>query len=168
MHKSARNDRFKQALFDNIRCETGANGGVAHTQMAENFMSSIGLMVSMKDVVYSAAVSRALEENNFLKKATEPTRAGFMFATEALFPLMLKVVRPAIILHYPDADMQYIDEHIQVDADEHSEWMKESVKQILSSSRETFDEIITGMNFAMHGALYPFESIIQGGLVVAL
>ncbi len=168
MHKAARNDRFKQALHDNIRCETGADGGIAHTQMAENFISSIGLKVSMQDKAYNKAVTRAVEENNFLKKATEPTRAGFMLATEALFPIMLQIVRPVIVFHYPEADMQYIDEHIQVDADEHSQWMAQSVEQILTSGDEVFGEIVKGMEFALHGVLYPFECVSNNGLMVRL
>src|SRR3989344_4584330 len=157
MHKNARNERFKKALLDNLNCETGASGGQPHMLLLNNFFESIILTADMKDYVYAQAIKRAQEENKMLRKATEPQKAGFMLATEHLFPTLLSSVRPSIIFHYPDCDMAYIDEHIEVDADEHSIWMKESVMEILHSNIEFLDEVKHGVKKAITGAIFPFK-----------
>jgi pyrroloquinoline quinone (PQQ) biosynthesis protein C len=160
MEKEARNPRFKQALLDNYNCETGISGNIPHLQLMENFAASIMLSIDMNDSVYTAALKRAQTENKMIKKATEPTRAGFMLATETLFPTLLQVVRPAIVQHFPMADMKYIDEHIEVDGDEHSKWMRESVEQILVQNPEYFDEVMRGVTEAIHGALFPLTNAV--------
>ncbi len=161
MKNEARNARFKQALEDNYNCETGISGNIPHLELMEKFAASIMLPIDMSDSVYKNALTRAQKENKMLKKATEPTRSGFMLATETLFPTILQVVRPAIICHFPMADMRYIDEHIKVDGDEHSQWMRESVEQIVSENSVLFEEVLYGMNEAIHGALAPFASAVK-------
>lgn len=161
MHKHTRNPRFKQALLDNLNCETGAGGGTPHMLLLNNFFESIMLSVDMKNPIYAGAIKRAQHENKILHRSTEQQRAGFMLATEHLFPTLLACVRPAIIEHYPDCDMDYIDEHIEVDADEHSIWMKESVIEILNSNIGLADEILQGMKAAEEGAFYPLETALS-------
>lgn len=161
MEKEARNPRFKQALLDNYNCETGISGNTPHLKLMENFAASIMLPIEMNDLVYANALKRAQIENKMLKKATEPTRAGFMLATETLFPIILHIVRPAILHHFPMADMQYIDEHIEVDGDEHSKWMLESVEQLVTENPMLLEETLIGITEAIHGALAPFDSAVQ-------
>lgn len=161
MHKYARNERFKKALLDNLNCETGTDGGIAHMLLLNNFFESIMLSADMKDSVYAKAIRRAQHENKILRRSTEAQKAGFMLVTEHLFPTLLSCVRPAIISNYPDCDMDYIDEHIEVDADEHSIWMKESVMEIIVSNLEFTNEVIQGMNEAFKGAIFPLEMALD-------
>jgi pyrroloquinoline quinone (PQQ) biosynthesis protein C len=155
MQQRARNPRFKKALLDNLNCETGANGGTPHMVLLDNFFESIGLIGNMKDPIYKNAIQRAQAENKMLKQATEQEKAGFMFGTEHLFPVLLNAIRPSIVYHYPNCNMGYIDEHIEVDADEHSIWMKESIIEMLNAKPECFEEIQYGIEQAMHGAFFP-------------
>lgn len=161
MLRGARNERFKKALTDNIACESGAAGNIAHTALMDSFVDSIGLKIDMNgDPVYLGGLKRAKEEMDFLKKATEPMKAGFMFATESLFPLMLQKLRLAVVAHYPNADMNYWDTHIEVDGDEHAIWMKESVREILASNLDFETEIQKGIETAIHGVIHVLDLVL--------
>ncbi len=160
MLKRARNKRFIQALSDNLACETGYSGGSAHMVLLDDFIESICLKIDMNDPIYRDATKRAQQENLMLKKATEPQKAGFMLATEHIFPKMLQVIRPAVLDHYPKAIMNYIDEHIEVDADEHAIWMQESVEQIIAESEEYTSEIMEEMNNVVLSSMYPLDIAI--------
>jgi len=159
MHKGATNKRFIQALADNIACETGTDGGTAHTQLMEDFAATINLEIDTDDPVYMTALKRAEKETSLLTDSSEAKRAGFMYGTEELFSFFLKLIRPATLRLFPNADMTYIDEHIEVDSNEHAIWMLESVGQIMEINPELFDEILSGIKESITGTMFPFNLV---------
>lgn len=160
MESEAQNIRFRQALSDNIACETGKDGGVAHLKLMEDLIRSISLDIDMKDLVYRKTLTRAQEENKMLKGANELQRAAFMLGTETLFPSVLSLIQPVLVEHYPNADMRYVEEHIEVDSGEHSVWMMESVESMLADGG-SFDEVEFGLREAAHGAVFPFNLAVE-------
>ena len=136
--------RLVKALIENIECETGCYG-MAHTTLAKNFAESIGVSPSFVDTRGFAPIAvHGMEIMNAIASMSEPMICGWLMVAEALVPVLFQVFRPAFE-RMPSADLEYFDEHIRVDSDEHAEWMAEAAEALLTRS-DCYAELMLGID----------------------
>lgn len=136
------NKRLKLALTENILCEAGAEG-VSHVERCRSFIKSLDLNPFTPEIYeyVSAAWKMLLPVDGW----SEPYIAGRMLAAEALVPTLFRIFSEGF-RRKQSVDMTYIDEHIVVDADEHSQWMRESALEILQQDPNALEEILKGIH----------------------
>jgi pyrroloquinoline quinone (PQQ) biosynthesis protein C len=135
--------RLMKAVRANILCEAGYDGK-PHVTMAKEFVESIGEPTFYGDYSdYAPRSAHAVEVMNGIAGMNEAELSGWLLAAETLVPIFFSIFRPAFA-RLPGVDLRYLDEHISVDADEHSQWMNEAVREILKDEA-TFEHILNGI-----------------------
>jgi hypothetical protein len=142
MKDRVKNVRLKRALRENMLCEAGANA-ISHIELCRRFLESMGIDCGNLHI-NSDNLALSTAELSFITALNEAQIAGWILAAEALVPVTFALFRQGFA-HVKGVDLTYLNEHIIVDTDEHSQWMKESALELLSESA-CFDEIITGID----------------------
>jgi hypothetical protein len=123
--KATRSRRLQTAIADNIAHEAGLEG-TSHVTLAVQLLRSLGITsidgFPAEAITGAASIWLSDEFADF----DEPGVVGWLLTAETLVPLMFAAVKPCF-----DAlgDTRYFSEHIAVDADEHAQWMRESVDE---------------------------------------
>jgi pyrroloquinoline quinone (PQQ) biosynthesis protein C len=139
-----RSPRLMKAVRANILCEAGYDGK-PHVTMAKEFVESLGEPTYYGDYSeYAPRAAHPVEVMNGLAGMTEAEMSGWLLAAETLVPIFFSIFRPAFA-RLRGVDLRYLDEHISVDADEHSQWMNEAVQEILSKDEDSFEQILNGV-----------------------
>jgi hypothetical protein len=120
--------RLRKAIEDNIAHEAGL-GNVSHVQLAVALMRSLGISDLEPFPTRTFERSATLWLTDEFAQQTEPEVAGWLLVAETLVPLMFHALRPSFVAL--GCDTRYFREHIDVDTEEHSAWMAESVEDIL-------------------------------------
>lgn len=129
----ANSPRLRQAVRANILCEAGYDG-IPHVELARLFIESLGQPSFFGDYqTYAPRAAHPVEVMNGLAGMSEAELAGWLLAAETLVPTFFQIFRP-VFAAIPGVDLRYLDEHITIDSDEHAEWMKESVQELLQTS----------------------------------
>src|SRR5205085_7119731 len=121
MKERVRAPRLARAVRDNLACEAGYRG-TSHVELALRFVRSLGISSPPVGCEQHDIVQVVSQWTRFC----EPQIAGWLFAAETLVPLLFRLVRPSY-QDIPGVDLRYLDEHVHVDADDHSGWMKEAI-----------------------------------------
>lgn len=151
MKDRVRSPMLRQALRDNLLCEAGAND-TSHITLCRQFIESIGVAPFYGDFHrQSELASHPVVIMNAAAGLSEGEIAGWILVAEALVPTLFESFRPALA-RIPGADLRYIDEHITVDAEEHSRWMKEGVARLSDEGADP-DRILYGIHLGGRTAL---------------
>jgi pyrroloquinoline quinone (PQQ) biosynthesis protein C len=157
--KVRRSDRFRRAIEDNIRCETGI-GNVSHITLARDLMRSLGVEALSHDHLCFLQESINFWLSDDFARFTEPMVVGWLLVAETLVPQMFSKMLPCF--EELGCDVIYFKEHISVDVDEHSQWMSESVQDVLSLyGPESASEILQGMEEAWEETVEIPERLYQ-------
>ncbi|HEY5950515.1 MAG TPA: iron-containing redox enzyme family protein [Kofleriaceae bacterium] len=132
--------RLRKAIEDNIAHEAGL-GSVSHVQLAVALMRSLGITSLEPFPTHTFARSATLWLSDEFAGQTEPEVAGWLLTAETLVPLMFAALRPSFVAL--GCDTRYFREHIDVDTDEHSAWMAESVEDVIELYGPAASEAIT-------------------------
>ena len=119
--------RLRKAIEDNIAHEAGL-GNTSHVQLAVSLMRSLGISELEPFPTHTFARSATLWLTDEFAHQSEPEVAGWLLVAETLVPLMFAALRPSFVAL--GCDTRYFREHIDVDTDEHSRWMAESVEDM--------------------------------------
>lgn len=125
MKERAQNPRLVRAIRENIADEAGQTG-VSHVELARRFIRSLGIA----DVAAGTMTPDVVEMVSHWSRLPEPAIAGWLLAAECLVPILFEAMRVGYGV-FPDANLRYLDEHITVDADVHSSWMREAILELL-------------------------------------
>lgn len=113
--------------------------------MCKEFVESLGEPTFYGDYIeYAPRSAHAVEVMNGLTGMTEAEMSGWLLAAETLVPVFFGIFRPAFAQIH-GVDLRYLDEHISVDADEHSQWMNEAVQELLVKDKSSFEQILNGI-----------------------
>lgn len=145
MKERARSERLTRAIRDNIACETGMSG-TSHIEMARMFIRSLGL-----DVVGAGQNPDVVATVSQWTTFGEAVVAGWLYAAEHLVPLLFGAMRPGFAA-IPGADLRYLDEHIAVDSDDHSRWMREAIAEIIQDD-PTHPDVLLGIDLGSREVL---------------
>ena len=146
--------RLLRAIHENIEHETGLKGS-SHIDLARQMMRSLGLtdLNRFPAQTFSNSAQMWLSEDFAEYSFGEAEIAGWLMVAETLVPLMFEAMMPSFA-SIPDCKVDYFSEHVSVDGDQHSIWMRESVREILDlGTRSTPAKIIAGMKDAMEETL---------------
>lgn len=146
MKERVRNPRLVRALTDNIACEAGVSG-TSHIELARRFVASLGLKSAPAGTSLPDVIDNASQWTSF----TEGQIAGWICAAETLVPILFAKMRPAFAA-IRGCDLHYLDEHIGVDSDEHSHWMRDAIEQLVLTGTPVGD-ILAGLDFGMREAM---------------
>lgn len=139
-HKALRSRRLRSAIEDNIGHEAGI-GGYSHVQLAVELMRSLGVRSLEPYPTEALGKTAALWLSDGFAAMTEPAVAGWLYVAETLVPEMFAIMRRCFA-----ADARYFDEHIHIDADEHAQWMREAIDDVIAIYGPTcVPEILAGM-----------------------
>lgn len=143
--------RLKTALTENLLCEAGAKH-TSHITLCRQFVESLGISPYFGNFLeYSALATHPVEMMNAVSGLDEEQIAGWILVAEAVVPALFQMALPAFE-RVPGADLRYLREHITVDADEHAEWMYQSVQELLSSP-QSLERILQGIHLGGRTAL---------------
>lgn len=150
MKDRVKNPTLKKALTDNLLCEAGARH-TSHVTLCAEFLISRGIDPYFGDLYhYSPLAKHPTEIMNSVIRMSEGEIAGWIMIAEMIVPDFFKLMRPLLVKM--NVNMKYIDEHITVDADEHSAWMfKAAIDLIKQGTPE--EEILTGIHLGGRVAL---------------
>lgn len=126
--KALRSTRLRKAIEDNIAHEAGL-GGTSHVTLAVELMRSLGIRTLEPFPTHTFARSATLWLSDEFVDEAEPATAGWLLVAETLVPDMFAAIEPAFARI--GANTRYFREHVAVDADEHAQWMTESVEEIV-------------------------------------
>jgi pyrroloquinoline quinone (PQQ) biosynthesis protein C len=144
--KVIKSSRFRQAIEDNICCETGI-GNVSHITLAKDFNRSVGVELLRSEPLSFLVKSVDFWLSDEFDSFTEPMVVGWLLVAETLVPQMFAKMMSSF--EAVGADSLYLREHVVVDVDEHSQWMSESVNDVLALyGPECIAEILAGMREA--------------------
>jgi hypothetical protein len=132
--------RLRKAIEDNIAHEAGL-GCTSHVQLAVALMRSLGITSLDPFATHTFARSATLWLSDEFVDQSEPEVAGWLLVAESLVPLMFAALRPSFV--GLGCDTRYFDEHVEVDTDEHAQWMAESVEDVLDLYGGAASEQIT-------------------------
>ncbi len=151
MKDRATSPRLRRALTDNLLCEAGANH-TSHITLCRQFVESLGIMPSFGNYNdHSRLATHPVEIMNSVTGLSEEEIAGWILAAESLVPVMFALFLPEFE-KISGADLTYLREHINIDSDEHSQWMQEAVNELLS--RAGADQgIVSGLEIGARVAL---------------
>lgn len=139
-HRALRSQRLRDAIEDNIGHEAGIRG-YAHVQLAAELMRGLGVRSLAPFPTEGLARTASLWLTDAFAEMSEPAVAGWLYTAETLVPDMFAIVRPLFT-----TDARYFDEHIHVDADEHAQWMREAVEDVIAIyGPDCVPEILAGM-----------------------
>jgi len=126
--KAQRSDRLRRAIAENIAHEAGLHAA-SHVSLAVGLMRSLGIRDSsgFREKVFSTNAGYWLSDE--ADAMEDPEIAGWLLTAETLVPDLFGAVLPSFA--EIGADTKYFDEHVEVDGDEHSVWMAESVAEVV-------------------------------------
>ena len=159
MKERVKNPRLVRALTDNIACEAGIYG-ISHIELARQFTCSLGV----KDALGTLSPD-VVQNASHLTSLTEAQIAGWIFAAETLVPILFSKMR-VCYQAIPGCDLRYLDEHIGIDSDEHSIWMREAINEILIEPSRV-NEVLTGIDFGMREAMDVPDSLYAKAMWLA-
>jgi hypothetical protein len=140
--------RLREAIEANIGHEAGL-GGESHVTLAVQFMRSLGIteLDGMPTQTFTREATEWLSPD--FNTLSEGNVAGWLLVAETLVPLMFAALEPSFAAL--GADTRYLREHIHVDADEHAQWMAESVDEIVDLyGPDCCADIHEGMDIGWH------------------
>jgi hypothetical protein len=121
--------RLARALHENIAHETGLDGP-SHIALARAMLRSLGVrsLAAFPRGTFSGTAAMWLSDD--FESFDEAEIAGWLLIAETLVPLMFERMLDA--MRATGCDTAYFEQHIAVDGDEHSQWMHESIAEILA------------------------------------
>lgn len=144
--KVIKSSRLRKAIEENIKHEAGV-GGISHVTLAKNLMRSMKLTKLQDFPISTFAKSAQLWLSKDFDEFAEPEIGGWLLTAETLVPLMFRLMLPAF--QNKGYDNTYFSEHISVDGDEHSQWMLESVDEIIGLyGQSSVPQVLAGMEDA--------------------
>ena len=166
------NPKLSEAIRKNILCEVG-NSGVPHVTLAQDFVQSLGIPAEFGDYQdYAPLTAHSVKVMNVFDQAGDGVIGGWLLVAETLVPTLFSMFRPSF-QHHAGADLRYLDEHITIDAEEHSQWMLEAAVEI-SETEAGFKEIIHGIDLgarvtlsvpdALYAAAFSASTVGKRGL----
>lgn len=142
---SLKQPELREAVRMNILDEVG-NEGIPHVTLCKRFVKSVGVSYHYDDYkkyspasVYPVEVMMSLAGN-----VKDEIIGGWLLAQETLVPVVFSTFRPAY-RNLPNADVQYLIEHEEVDAEDHARWMMDAVNKMLISD-EALNLVLAGMD----------------------
>lgn len=143
--------RLAEAVRKNLLCEAGVDG-IPHVTLCQEFSESLGIIPRYGDYNdFCKYASHPVEVMMSLQDCSEPFIAGWLLAAETLVPTLFRIFKTAYE-SIATVDFRYFNEHISVDSDEHSEWMREAVEELMMQS-DCFEEIMFGVDMGGRIAL---------------
>lgn len=141
----AHNARLKQALLDNLLCESGARG-VSHVELCANFVDSVRRQYEKLHGPpdQTSLLDVNLSELLLVAALSEPSLTGWLLAAEALTPATDQILLEGF-QRLDNIDCQFLKEHISVDSEEHAVWMREAACELLLQS-PCLTEIVAGID----------------------
>jgi len=136
-----KNERLKQALRENLLCEAGANA-TSHVEICRRFIESTG--ANLDDIDFASISGGQVIRSVAVADLSEPQIAGWILTAETLVPLQFALFLDSF-RKIGAVDLTYLIEHVAVDTDEHSQWMRESCLELLKES-DCFNEILSGID----------------------
>ncbi len=150
MKDRVNNPKLKKALTDNLLCEAGARH-TSHVTLCAEFLISRGIDPYFGDLYhYSPLAKHPTEIMNSVIRMNEAQIAGWIMIAETIVPDLFKLFRP--LISKIGANLNYLDEHIVVDADEHGQWMIDSATELINSGVDE-KQIIDGIHLGGRVAL---------------
>ena len=157
---------LREAVRKNIRDEVG-DSGTPHVTLCKRFLNSIGETTSYSDIkeyspasVYPVALMFGLAGN-----CSDALMGGWLLSQEILVPVVFQTFRPSFDV-FDNADVTYLVEHEQVDADAHSQWIRQAVGELVVDD-STAQEVITGVHFGGRATVsvldYLYAQLLQMG-----
>lgn len=156
------NPALQDALRLNACCEIGANeGSMGHVSLALSFCLSQGIAPDML-VSWPTNPKNQASMVNMVGILLKPemTIAGWMYANEFLAGVMFQAFLPAFAAATGPA-IRYMQEHVDVDGDEHAKQIWDSVEECLSSGHNLQD-FLRGLNLAIQARIDYLEYIQSG------
>jgi hypothetical protein len=83
---------------------------------------------------------------------------GWIMATETLVPEFFALFRPRF-QGISGVDLNYLDEHIKVDAEDHAAWMATAANDILTRQPEAMPDIVFGIEMAGRSVLAVLDAL---------
>lgn len=154
MKSRIRSPRLLRAVSENIEHETGLKGA-SHIDLARQMMRSLNLtdLKPFPSETFAEAAQFWISKEFTAANFGEAEIAGWLMVAETLVPMMFEAVLPSFE-RLVGCQTRYFSEHVSVDGDEHSKWMRESVQEILENGDATVAErIIAGMKDAYEEAI---------------
>jgi hypothetical protein len=127
--KATRSQRLRRAIEENIACEAGL-GNTSHVHLAANLMRSLSIFGVESFPVETFERSASLWLSRDFAEFSEPEIAGWLLVAETLVPIMFARMKDAFA-RLEGCDTTYFSEHVSVDSDEHSTWMREAVDDVI-------------------------------------
>ncbi len=145
------NPKLLESIKENILCESGYNH-TSHITICKNFLESLGIAPFFGQYShYSELATQPVELMNSATSLNQANIAGWLLIAETLVPELFKLFRP-LFVHRKNVDLEYFDEHIEVDADEHAQWMYDSVKELIQV-KENYRDVLDGIDLGARVAL---------------
>lgn len=146
--KVTRSEVLQRSIEKNIACEAGL-GSVSHVALCARMMRSLGANAEStwthRADMYEWATKEWLSDE--FASLTEPGVAGWLLVAESLVPVMFERMLPCFA-GLPGCDTTYFLEHIDVDESEHSEWMAQSVRDVMQlyGPEHALPQVLQGMS----------------------
>jgi pyrroloquinoline quinone (PQQ) biosynthesis protein C len=142
MKSKVTSPRLSRAIAENIAHETGLDGP-SHIALARDMMRSLGVRDMCAFNASTFVESATMWLSDEFATYDEAAIAGWLLTAETLVPLMFARVVSAMARS--GCDVEYFTVHVHVDGDEHSEWMLESVREILDANPDREASVLRGM-----------------------
>ncbi len=162
----ANTPKFREALIENMRDELGING-TSHITLCYAMLTSIGLVPHYAGNDMISIASHPTEIMNAVGELSEAQAAGYMFSSESLVPHVFALFLPAFVA--TGADTRYLDEHIEIDVDKHSQMLEEAVMAVYENSSmldwtvpkapEVLQGIVEGIHFGGRSIVGPIDCL---------
>jgi len=129
---ASRTEFMREAVRYNILDEVGCakrDGGVAHMTLLKRFVASLGIPTTYSDYKTYApeAVQPMAVMMGLAGRADEGLVAGWLLSQEVLLPVIFRLFRPAFARSFPEADLEFLIIHEEVDDDEHAELVRRAL-----------------------------------------
>ncbi|MBI4055324.1 MAG: iron-containing redox enzyme family protein [Elusimicrobia bacterium] len=157
MRGRVQNTKLREAIWDNILDETGAQKD-SHVTLCLEFLESLGIPASLDsgpNLNGTISIARRLSEAQI---------AGWLLAAEELTLDLFRLARKQFE-RTPGGDLRYIDEHLEADI-EHSRWLWESAESLLNQ-RPCLKEILCGVGLGSRATLEVLDKLFEKALASA-
>lgn len=164
MRDKVSSPRLKQALDANLRCESGIDANRSHVTLCRRFVESIGLHpgISPSRIEVGGHAARMTDSTTSL---CELQISGWILASEWIVPSIFSLVLPQF-QNIPEADTEYLREHIEVDDEEHARWMREAAQELLLSGKENaLEKILAGAHLAGRAGISVLDGLYAQNLM---
>ena len=140
MKERATSPLLRSAIRDNLACEAGIEG-ISHVELARQFVRSLGISSAPAE----GAASNPIEAVSHWTRFSEPRIGGWLLVVETLVPVLFRAVR-GCFASLPGADLRYLDEHVDIDANVHAQRLEEALAQVVEDPA-AFPEAVQGVDF---------------------